>query len=202
MGEDGIELDACYHRKENAPKEESLVSDLKSVGNKKFLYYLFILLMIIGLSLIGLSVASWIQNVLAQQRFADVLKPDPGLSLFWRVLASATGNDYFYAILGVVLCLLAIHMSERQGLNKLIPILFAFALINAVVLVISFLGFVFVMDWGKFWSPPYFSAIVYIVRFLVEVSAFTAILVVEMPESWVKPWSQPTGDTDLRPTEE
>jgi len=55
-----------------------------------------------------------------------------------------------------------------------------------------------VLDWGEFWSPPYVYAIAFIVRFLVEVSAFIAIIVIELPPSWTWPWGKHSeGDTDL-----
>jgi hypothetical protein len=147
-----------------------------------FRYYSSCLLMILGVSLIGLFLAQWFQMVLVEKEMGRFyFEGLPSYNLLWRILASTINVSYFYAILGIILCLLAIHLVGRRKWYRAVPILVFFAALNAVILTVGFLGFAFVMDWGNFWPPRYFPSVLTILNFLVEVGAFIAIIVVEMP---------------------
>ena len=154
----------------------------KPVEKTDFRDHLARFLMIIGLSLIGLFAATWVQNVFMQQRLGQfVLEIEQAEAFFWRVLASAINLEYLYAIVGIILCLMAIHMVNRASWYISLPVFLFLAWANAVFLVLGFLGLIFVLDWDMFWSTHSFSAFLLISRFLVETSAFIAIIVVEVP---------------------
>ncbi len=154
----------------------------KLAEKTEFRAHLARFLMIIGLSLIGLFAATWVQNVFIQQRSGQfVLEIEQAEALFWRVLASAINLEYLYAIVGIILCLMAIHMVNRASWYISLPVFLFLAWANAVFLVLGFLGLIFVLDWNVFWSIHSFSAALLISRFLMETGAFIAIIVVEMP---------------------
>lgn len=151
-------------------------------GRTSFRYYSSCLLLVLGLSLIGLFAAVWIQNVIVQKNVGGfVLDQDTSNLYLWRILASAINIQYLYAIIGIALCLLAIHLVGRRSWYRAVPVFVLFAALNAVILIVGFLGLAFVLDWGSFWSPYYFSSALTIINLVVEVSVFIAIIVVEMP---------------------
>ena len=167
-------------------EQEIQDSDQASTGptitEKDVRYYACWLLMILGLSLIALFITLWIQNVFVQQRVGDqLLRSDYADQLLWRALASGINTQYVYAIVGLILCLLAIHLRGRRSWYAILPFLLLFAALNAVFLVVGFLGLVFVLNWGEFWGSYYVSSFLYLMKFLIEASALIAILVLEMP---------------------
>jgi hypothetical protein len=166
------------------------------VDRESFRRYSSLLLMIVGLCLIGIFLAFWVAEVIAEQQMgAWVPKPGPGEVLFWRVLASAINAQYLYAIVGTILCLLAIHTAGRENWRKAVPAFMLFAALNAIVLILGFMGLVFVLDWSGFWGEYHVSPVFSIILFLVNVSAFIAIIVIE-------PWQLPRFLRGTRPWEE
>lgn len=172
-----------FENDEKVDQPEGRMEDgFKPGENVGFWGHLAKFMMVVGLSLIGLFIASWVQNVLVHQRVDQfTLQTEQAEALFWRVLASAINLEYLYAIVGIILCLMAIHMVDRTSWYVFLPVFVFFAWINAIVLVLGFLGLAFVLDWKTFWSPYSFSAALLILRFLVETGVFIAIIVVEMP---------------------
>jgi hypothetical protein len=183
------------------PPETPSADDILLVDRESFRRYSSLLLMIVGLCLIGVFVAFWVANVVAEQKMGNwVPKPGPSEVLIWRVLASAINAQYLYAIVGTVLCLLAIHTAGRENWRKAIPIFMLFAALNAIVLILGFIGLVFVLDWSGFWGKYHISLFFSIIMFLVNVSAFIAIIVVEpwqLPRSLrSRPWEEAGTEPD------
>jgi len=157
-------------------------SDMVFASNGSFRRYSSSLLMIIGLSLIGFFLASWVANVLIEQRMGSwIIGTGQAERLLWRILASAINMEYLYAIVGIILCLLAIHTRGRENWRKASPAFILFAALNAVALTVGFFALVFVLDWGGYWSEFHVSTAFSVILFLVEVSAFIAIIVIEIP---------------------
>ena len=89
--------------------------------------YFSSLLLIIGFSLIGVYVAFWIHNVVVDPRAIGLeLEGEKELELIWRILASAVNEQYLYVILGIILCLLAIHLAGRASWYRAAPFLVFF----------------------------------------------------------------------------
>ena len=180
------DMDVGMERGEGEPEERGMEGVGEAVSTSEdhmsFRYYSSRLLMILGLSLIGLFVAVWVQNVFVQKNVGGfVLDPDTSNLYLWRILASAINIKYLYAIVGIALCLLGIHLAGRRSWHKAVPVFVLFAALNAVILIVGFLGLAFVLDWGNFWAPYYFSSTLTIINLVVEVGAFIAIVVVETP---------------------
>lgn len=72
------------------------------------------LLLMIGLSLTGLFIAFWIQSVLYERRVGDLQFKAGKVFFYLGVLASAESGRYLYVIVGIILCLPAIHLIRRR----------------------------------------------------------------------------------------
>ena len=196
MDEFDLAPEASSEEREPGPPETPSADSILLVDRESFRRYSSLLLMIVGLCLIGAFLAFWVANVIKEQQMgAWVPKPGPSEVLIWRVLASAINAQYLYAIVGTVLCLLAIHTAGRENWRKAIPLFMLFAAINAILLILGFIGLVFVLDWSGFWGEYYVTPVFSIILFLVNVSAFIAIIVVE-------PWQLPRFLRGTRPWEE
>lgn len=184
MDKEGI-LDELEQETEAGPDPTDTDIVKASIGS--FRRYSSSLLMIIGLSLIGFFLASWVENVLVEHRIGVwIIGTEQAERLFWRILASAINMEYLYAIVGIILCLLAIHTGGRENWRKAAPVFILFAALNAVALTVGFFALVFVLDWSGYWAEFHVSAAFSIILFLVEVSAFIAIIVIEIP--YIQEW--------------
>jgi uncharacterized membrane protein YqjE len=201
MDEVNLVSEAGNRELEPGAPETPTADGIIHVDRESFRHYSSLLLMIVGLCLIGVFLAYWAADVVKEQQMGVwVPGPGPREVLIWRVLASAINLRYLYAIVGTILCLLAIHTTGRENWRKAVPAFMIFAALNAIMLILGFIGLVFVLDWDRFWGEYHVAPVFSIILFLVNVSAFIAIIVAEpwqLPRSLrSRPWEETETEPD------
>lgn len=141
--------------------------------------YLFL---VIGVSLIGLFITHWILSVAILQEVGSA-RTEAGLAqhAFWRIWAAAFNADYLYLIAGIVVCLVAIHIIDTPGWNRLIPILTGFAALALLALLLGSIGFLLILDWGSIAGSHLYNTVSTTLLALVKSGALIAIILVETP---------------------
>jgi hypothetical protein len=176
--EDGGRIGEEEESSEAMNTEEN--GSIESNGLLRTVSYLFFIL---GVFLIGLSIINRVQQVIIEKQAGALsLKSEAAAHLFWRIWAAVFNANYLYLIVGIMICLLAVHIINTPRWNRIIPFAVLFAGLVAVVLVLGFIGIAFVMDWGSFVKPNFYQPFTTTLLFLVKLGAVIAIILVETPK--------------------
>jgi hypothetical protein len=145
---------------------------------------------VVGAVFVGFFITSWIQSVLVLHEHASFpVRSELAKHLFWRSWAAVLNASYGYLIIGIVICLLAVHVVNEARWNRMIPLVVAFCGLVVLILLVGFIGVVFILDWHSF-IVPYYDAVSTTILFVVEVGALVAIILVETPKlrETIKRW--------------
>lgn len=166
------------------------------------------LVIVVGVALIGYFITTWVSSVFVI-RNAGHWAPRRELSnqVFWRSWAAVLNANYVYLVIGVVLCLLAIHVVNDPRWNRLIQVLIAFLGLVIVILLVGFIVVVFILDWHEFTTPNIYNPLSTTLLFIVLVAALVAIILVETPklretiEKWVSKKDSTSEPTEQKETD-
>ena len=158
-------------------------------NGRAFSDYLSTLLLIFGSGLVLFHVVTWILVIIEPFLKEGNIPPGahqvpygPTNISFWEIVSDGTfRTNFFVLILGVILVLVAVHLKDTPGWNRIVKPLVYFIALNVVVMTLGLFASIFVPEVRLWEGEISFFDIWDLCRLLVQIVMLIAIMIVEMP---------------------
>lgn len=163
---------------------ESIDKRARDDNGRAFSDHLSTLLLVFGSGLVLFHIVTWIAVIIEPFREeAGIPSSAPQVNTsFWRIVADgAFRTSFFYLILGVVLILVAVHLKNTPGWNRIILPLVCFIALNVVIMTLGFFAAIFIPEASQWQRELSFYSILNSLELLVKIIILIAIMIVEVP---------------------